>query len=90
VASITFRDLVEREYIARGKSLAKLKALLSFRYEVSEEAAENALDGTLVHPRTAHKLAVWAQLEHQETLDKDQLIYAPTKAEVRALKGAPR
>lgn len=83
----TFRELVEAEYFAKGKTATDLKRRLGDQYRVNERAVDNALAGTRVQPETALRLALWAEREHGVTLDKDALIFAPSRRQARD-KGA--
>jgi hypothetical protein len=79
----TFRQLVELEYTAKGKSLEALYASVREFGGVCRDSCRAALRGTRVGPETALSLTAWALAKHNITIDTRALEYAPKKQKLR-------
>lgn len=77
---ITFRALVEREYLAKGIPKLGAFSIIYLATRVSIGSQRAAYNGTRVLPETANPLAVWAAATHGAELDRDAMLRAPQKS----------
>lgn len=80
MSAMSFRELIQTHYVAKGIGLFAAKMTVCRESGVSMSALRNAYDGTRVAPETAEALIVWAQERHGVTLGYAELTAAPTRA----------
>ena len=82
--NLTFRELIEREYLAKGLTRHDVACLVKVQSGVSFGAQRKAFEATAVKPRTAQDLAAWAFRTHKVKLDTMALVMAPTRPRKRS------
>jgi hypothetical protein len=76
---ISFRDLVQREYLSKGFCFEDVLGIVRLATRVSKGSIRAAFAGTRVQAETAERLCEWAVRTHRAALDVRVLYAAPTK-----------
>lgn len=74
---ITLRQLVDREYIAKGRPLEDFYADARKMGGVCKESCRAAYGGTNVTIATAASLTAWAMYQHKTEIDTQAMERAP-------------
>lgn len=80
-STVTFRALIEREYLAKGFTQKGALAKVHTEAGISIGSAEAAFRGTKVQSETADALVAWARRVHKVELDGLALMRAPAKGQ---------
>lgn len=76
---MTFRDLIDKHYVAVGFTLTQALAKVNLDTRVSLSSLRAAYHGTRVHITTATRLHNWAKTTHKEQIKVLQMVGAPPK-----------